>query len=80
MRDSIRKWGRRMLWVLFAVLTIYCFGKLANYTWYRTQIPNGFQNANWTGSWPTELSNQLTLASWNDWLQMAVLKHINNGS
>jgi hypothetical protein len=53
-RDSARRWGRRLLWLLPTLLAIYLLVKLADFAWYRTQIPVGFHNANWSGSWETK--------------------------
>ena len=54
MRDSVRKWGARALWVLPTLLALYCVVMLADLVWFRTQIPLGFYNANWTGSWESD--------------------------
>ena len=54
MRETARKWGRRLLWVLPVLLAVYGVGKLADFLWFRTQVPIGFQNVNWSGHWQTE--------------------------
>lgn len=54
MNDSARRWGRRLLWVLPCLLVIYFIVKLTDLVWYRTQIPVGFQNANWSGEWRSQ--------------------------
>lgn len=54
MSETTRKWGQRLLWVLPGLLAVYCLGKLADFVWFRTQVPIGFQNANWSGGWQTE--------------------------
>lgn len=54
MRESVRKWGRRLLWVLPVLLALYCGFKLADFAWYRTHIPVSFLNANWSGNWKTK--------------------------
>jgi hypothetical protein len=51
MKPAIRKCGRFFLWVLPALLAIYAVVKLADYCWYRLQIPIGFHDASWTGKW-----------------------------
>jgi hypothetical protein len=35
-------------------LSIYLLVKLTDFAWYRTQIPVGFRDANWSGSWETK--------------------------
>jgi hypothetical protein len=55
MNERARKWGRRLLWALPTLLALYCMVKLADFGWFRTQIPIGFHDANWSGSWQTEL-------------------------
>lgn len=60
MRESARKWGKRLLWVLPALLAVYCVVKLADFVWFRSQIPIGFQDANWSGSWQTEQYGSLS--------------------
>jgi hypothetical protein len=52
--ETARKWGRRLLWVLPALLALYGVVMLADAVWFRTQIPVGFLNANWSGSWRTD--------------------------
>ena len=54
MKSVIKKFGRFLLWVLPVLLAIYVVAKLADYCWYRVQIPIGFHDANWTGKWDTE--------------------------
>jgi hypothetical protein len=53
MNDPAHRWGKRLLWVLPALLAVYLFVKLTDFAWYRTQIPIGFQDANWSGNWAT---------------------------
>jgi hypothetical protein len=60
MRESLRKWGKRLLWLLPAVLIAYGIGKLADFVWFQTQMPIGFQNANWSGRWQTEQYGSLS--------------------
>jgi hypothetical protein len=55
MREHLRKWCKRLLWVLPVLLGLYMVVTLADFIWYRTQIPVSFQNANWSGKWRTEL-------------------------
>jgi hypothetical protein len=54
MRERSRKWGKRLLWVLPAILAFYVFLKVADCIWFRTQMPVGFVNANWSGGWETQ--------------------------
>ncbi len=54
MRETARKWGKRLLWILLALLAVYCVAQLSDYVWFRTQVPAEFQNANWSGTWQTE--------------------------
>ena len=54
MRERLQKWGKRLLWVLPALLALYVFLKVADFIWFRTQIPVGFVNANWSGKWETQ--------------------------
>jgi hypothetical protein len=54
MRERLQKWCKRLLWVLPAVLALYVFLKVADFVWFRTQIPVGFVNANWSGKWETQ--------------------------
>jgi hypothetical protein len=60
MRDNARKWGKRLLWVLPALLAVYGVVKLADFVWFRSQIPIGFQDANWSGGWQTEQYGSLS--------------------
>ena len=60
MRESARRWGRRLLWVLPALLAVCLLVRLADFTWYRSQIPIGFRNANWSGSWETKVYGGLS--------------------
>lgn len=53
MNPTACKWGRRLLWVLPVLLSLYLVVKLADFAWYRTQIPVGFHDANWSGDWRT---------------------------
>lgn len=48
------RWGRRVLWVFPALLAVFVLLKLADFAWYRSQIPIGFRDANWSGSWQTK--------------------------
>ena len=54
MRDTARKWGKRLLWLLPAILAIYLAGLLADFAWFRCRIPVAFQSANWSGVWRTQ--------------------------
>jgi hypothetical protein len=54
MRETAKKWGKRLLWILPVLLAVYCMARLADSVWFRIQIPVGFHNANWSGNWQTE--------------------------
>jgi hypothetical protein len=54
MNRILKKLGRLALWVLPILLAVYVVVTLADYCWYRVQIPIGFHDANWTGKWNTE--------------------------
>ena len=54
MKPMLKKFGRFLLWALPALLAIYVAANLADYCWYRAQIPIGFHDADWTGKWDTE--------------------------
>lgn len=54
MSPTTCKWGRRLLWVLPVLLSAYVCVKLADFAWFRTQIPVGFHDANWSGRWETK--------------------------
>ena len=53
-RERLRKWGKRMLWVLPVILGLYVFIMTADFVWYRTQFPISFASANWSGKWKTQ--------------------------
>jgi hypothetical protein len=57
MRSKIWKWGSRVLWMLAALYILYCLVQLADYLWFQTHVPRGFQDANWSGRWQTEQYN-----------------------
>jgi hypothetical protein len=54
MREIARKWGTRLLRIFAGILAVYCVVKAADFAWFRSQLPEGFQDANWTGHWQTE--------------------------
>lgn len=54
MNEAANRWSRRLLWVLPVLLVGYLLIRLADFAWYRTQIPVGFQDANWSGRWETK--------------------------
>jgi hypothetical protein len=54
LREKLRKWSKRLLWVLPAILALYVFIQTADCFWFRTQIPIGFTNGNWSGKWQTQ--------------------------
>jgi hypothetical protein len=47
------KWRRRLAWLLPAVFAGYVLLQVADYAWFRTQLPVTFSNANWSGRWTT---------------------------
>lgn len=53
-RERLRKWGKRLLWVLPTILVLYVVVKVADRVWFRTQMPVSFFNANWSGKWETQ--------------------------
>jgi hypothetical protein len=53
-KQLVKNIGRLFLFGLTIMLGIYVVVKLADYGWYRLQIPIGFHDANWTGKWDTE--------------------------
>ncbi len=53
-KTSLHRLGKISLWILPVLLAGYLLLGLADYTWYRFQIPVGFYNANWTGQWETK--------------------------
>lgn len=53
MKAIVWKWAGRIVWVFPVLLAIYLLLGLANSLWFRTRLPLGFQNANWTGTWET---------------------------
>jgi hypothetical protein len=53
MREAVRKWGGRLIRLVFIVLVAYWVVKIADFVWFRAKIPASFLNANWSGSWQT---------------------------
>src|SRR5579872_1461946 len=45
------KWNRRLAWALPLILAGYVLVQVADYAWFRTQVPVTFANANWSGRW-----------------------------
>jgi hypothetical protein len=54
MKEVLKKVGRIFQWGLPILLAAYVAAKVADYCWYRAQIPIGFHDDNWTGKWDTE--------------------------
>jgi hypothetical protein len=52
-KEAARRWGRRLLWLLPALLSVYLLVLFADFAWFRTNIPVGFRDANWSGRWET---------------------------
>jgi hypothetical protein len=50
----MRKWRRRLLLGLASIFVLYVFVKLADFVWFRSQLPVTFANANWSGKWETQ--------------------------
>jgi hypothetical protein len=64
MRESARKWGRRLVRFVFVLVVGYWAVKTADFVWFRTRTPATFENANWSGTWQTRqygLSGRLLL-------------------
>jgi hypothetical protein len=55
MNERARRWGRRLLWVLPALLLAYSVASLADFAWFRARIPIGFRDANWSGGWESTM-------------------------
>jgi hypothetical protein len=53
-RQGLRMWGNRFLWVLPSLLALYVVLKMADFIWFRTQLPVTLANANWSGTWETK--------------------------
>jgi hypothetical protein len=52
--QTARKWFRRLVGLLFALVALYVLVMLIDFVWFRTHVPVGFQKANWSGKWQTE--------------------------
>lgn len=50
MRDFLRRWGLRALWIPVLALVLCGVVQLADYVWFRTQVPIGYR-PNWEGTW-----------------------------
>lgn len=55
MKTVLRKLGKILLWGLAVVLAVYAVAQVADLAWYRLRFPDGFQNANWSGKWESEV-------------------------
>jgi hypothetical protein len=53
MRESARKWGRRLVRLVVLLVAGYGALKTADLVWFRAFVPIAFQNANWVGTWHT---------------------------
>ena len=53
MRETIRRWGIRCLWLLPLILALYVTVMGVDFVWYRSHVPVRFQSANWEGRWVT---------------------------
>lgn len=53
MPTTTRRWLSRLAWVLPACLLLYVAIGALNQLWFRTQMPVGFYDANWSGTWQT---------------------------
>jgi hypothetical protein len=51
--DRHRRWGRRSLWLLPALLALYVTVMVVDLVWYRSHVPIRFRDANWEGRWET---------------------------
>lgn len=55
MKQGLKKAGGVVVQVLGVIVAVYLFAKLTDFAWYRWQIPGGFQDANWTGKWESDV-------------------------
>jgi hypothetical protein len=55
MNERAWKWVRRALGLSVAAVVLFGVVLVSDVIWYRTQIPVGFYNANWTGTWQTKV-------------------------
>jgi hypothetical protein len=53
MSETIRRSGKRCLWLLPAILALYVTVTGVDFVWYRSHVPVRFQSANWEGRWET---------------------------
>jgi hypothetical protein len=53
-KERLLKWRKRLFYVLFAMIILFVFVKLADFVWFRTQVPVTFVHANWSGKWESE--------------------------
>lgn len=53
MKEALRRWGGRCLWVLPVALALYVTVKGLDLIWYRSHVPVRFQDATWEGRWET---------------------------
>ena len=49
------RWRRRLTWLVVVAIAAYFAVQLADYVWFRSQVPIGFTNANWSGRWQTRV-------------------------
>jgi hypothetical protein len=53
MREKLRRWGKRLLWGLAIVFTLYVTVLGVDFVWYRSRVPVRFRDASWEGRWET---------------------------
>jgi hypothetical protein len=53
MLQRLRAWAPRLLWLFPIGLLLWLGVSLADYAWYRHNIPVTFFDANWSGRWTT---------------------------
>ncbi|MFN3648463.1 MAG: hypothetical protein ACK47B_02690 [Armatimonadota bacterium] len=53
MLRRLRGWAPRLLWLFPTGLLLWAAAGLADYAWFRHNIPATFFDANWSGRWTT---------------------------
>ncbi|AGA28553.1 hypothetical protein [Singulisphaera acidiphila] len=53
MREKLRRWSKRSLWILPIVLALYLTVMGVDFAWYRSHVPVRFRDSNWKGHWQT---------------------------
>jgi len=55
MKTLLKKLGKILMWALTVIVAVYALAKVADLAWYHSRFPDGFQNANWSGKWESEV-------------------------